>query len=493
MPRQIPIALQGRLRRDSTSLCTIIRVDPVQPGYASYGAALLDQPLDYDDGLGLLTYQAIIGAQPSALVSGADLSVDGGEAASLLPEFDFPISEADILAGAYDFARFRAYLVDYRDLTAGHIILGTGTLGRVTVNDDGLSFVEELRGLAQNLKQTITEKWSLGCRATFGSQASTPLPPIVPLVNPGFDNDASGWTLSTVGGTMPAWSATGGRTTPGCIRLDTNDALSSGDVLSGFYDINNNRPITVRASLRSAYSAIPLARGRVRITLQWYDAGNVLVSEEPGPLADAAGMADWWFIASVTGRRPAGATKMRIHIHMTKVLVGDMWMDDVSWNYRDGAIPDTSGQAVERYPCNFDATALWEPGTVEAVGLENTIRLVTSGLAPAYGGSPGMLRWVTGPNAGRTYEVDTFTDDDGTQTIDLTFSAMFPIEVGDTFEFRDDCPKTPEACKARGNWQWYRGEPNIPVADAGQSSVPGASAGVSTGGSVNQEFPQEAL
>ena len=332
MPRQIPIALQGRLRRDSTSLCTIIRVDPVQPGYASYGAALLDQPLDYDDGLGLLTYQAIIGAQPSALVSGADLSVDGGEAASLLPEFDFPISEADILAGAYDFASFRAYLVDYRDLSAGHIILGTGTLGRVTVNDDGLSFVNELRGLAQNLKQTITEKWSLGCRATFGSQ-----------------------------------------------------------------------PV--------------------------------------------------------------------------------------------GTLPDSSGvlPVIERYPCNFDAETLWEGGTVDTVGLENTRTFTTSGLAPAYGGVPGMVRWVTGRNAGRTYEAEGFADVAGVQTVDLTFPAMFPIEAGDEFEFRDDCPKTPDACKVRGNWKHYRGEPNIPVADAGQASVPGASAGVSTGGSVNQEFPQEAL
>lgn len=329
MPRNIPIALQGRLRRDSTSLCTIIRIDPVQPGYASYGAALLDQPVDYDDGLGLLTYRAIIGGQPSALMYGADLSVDGGQADNLLPEFDFPISEADIVAGAYDFARYRAYLIDYRDLSAGHVILATGTLGRITINDDGLSFVHELRGLAQNLKQTITEKWSLGCRSTFGS---------LPL------------------GTLP--------------------------------DSNGYIPVT------------------------------------------------------------------------------------------------------ERYPCMFAAETLWEPGAVATVGLENTRTFTTSGLSPTYGGVPGMVRWVTGRNAGRSYEAEGFADVAGVQTIDLTFPTMFPIEDGDEFDFRDDCPKTPDACKARGNWPHYRGEPNIPVSDAGQISVPGASAGVGTGAATNQEFAE---
>lgn len=321
MPRNIPIALLPRIRRDSTSLCTLIRVDPVHPGYTSYGAALLDVPVTYDDGLSALVYQAIIGGQPSALMHGSDLSVDGGDAQCLLPEFDFPIDEADIVAGAYDFARYTAYLVDYRDLSAGHINLGSGTLGRITVNDDGLSFVHELRGLAQNLRQTITEKWSLGCRATFGSQSTQ----------------------------------------------------------------------------------------------------------------------------------------------------------------------NSDGTAVvERYPCLFDTDALWESGSVESVGLENTRTFTTSGLAPAYGGAPGMVRWLTGRNAGRSYETEGF--DSGTQTIDLTFPTMFPIEVDDTFEFRDDCPYTPAACKVRNNWPHYRGEPNIPVADAGQIAVPGASAGVGTGASVTTDL-----
>lgn len=489
MPRNIPIALLGRIRRDSTSLCTLIRVDPVQPGYDSYGAALLDVPVTYDDGISELVYRAIIGGQPSALMYGADLSVDGGTADNLLPEFDFTISEADILAGAYDFARFRAYLVDYRDLSAGHIIIGAGTLGRVTVNDDGLSFVHELRGLAQNLKQTITEKWSLGCRATFGSQPSAALPPIEPLTNPGFDSGTTGWTLSPGLLGTPAWSATGGRTSPGCIRMPSGGLVSTGTAESVAYTINNTRPITVRAVFRITPTDY---RGWLGISLLWLDGSDAEIREDDGGLIEASGLPSW-FAASVTGSRPAGAVKAKIKLRF-RTFGGStvIFVDDVSWNYRDGVIPPQTDSPLNRYPCNFDAELLWEPGTVEDVGLENTIRLVTSGLAPAYGGAPGMIRWLTGRNAGREYEVDGFTDVSGTQTIDLTFPTMFSIEVGDTFEFRDDCPKTPEACKARGNWQWYRGEPNIPVADAGQAAVPGASAGVGTGAPRLTPFVEEA-
>jgi len=309
MPRNIPIQLQEALRQDATTTCTLIRVDPVSPGYPSYGAALLDVPVVYDDGAGVLTYHPIIGAQPSTLISGADLSVAGGAAENLFPEFDFPISEADVVAGAYDYARFTAYLVNYRDLSQGHVILGRGTLGRFTVTNQGLSFTHELRGLAQNLKQSVTEKWSLGCRATFGSQ--------------------------------------------------------------------------------------PIGTG--------------------------------------------------------------------------------GGVIEERFPCRFDAEALWETGSVGNVGSEANQAFVATGLNPPYGGNPGKIRWVTGRNAGRENEVDEFTDLGGAQTIGLTFPTMFPIEIGDTFLFRDDCPKTPEACKERDNWPHYRGEPNIPVGDDGQMSVPGAS------------------
>lgn len=307
MPRTIPSQLADHLAGSCHTTCILIKVMPVQPGYAPYGVTTLDRDVVYDDGAGdgPMTYVAAIGAEPSTLTSAADLSVAGGESRGLMPVFDTPVSEADLVAGAYDFAEFSAYLVNYEDLTAGrHILLQSGTLGRNTVTDSGLSFTTELRGLTQALKQTITEKWSLSCRATFGSQP-----------------------IGTLGATV-----------------------------------------------------------------------------------------------------------------------------------------------TERYPCMYDAQSLWRGGGVASVGVETTTSFTAAtGLAPVFGGTPGMIRWLTGANTGRTYEVESFNA--ATNEIVQTFPTMFPIAVGDTFEFRDDCPKTPAACKARSNWQWYRGESTIPVSDNGAVAV----------------------
>lgn len=170
MPRFIPTGLDAHLRQDATTTCYLLRVDPSDTNKPSYGVTSLDRPLTYNDGLGVLEFSAAIGTQPTTLQGDSNLSVDNAEAVSLLPEFDVPISEEDIRAGVYDFARFYLYLVNYKDLSQGHILLRAGKLGRITIDDDGLSYVNELRGLSAELKQSTCEKDSLTCRATFGSQ-----------------------------------------------------------------------------------------------------------------------------------------------------------------------------------------------------------------------------------------------------------------------------------------------------------------------------------
>lgn len=306
MPRTIPIALQNHFNGDSTTTCGIIKVIPTQPGFAPFGITTLDIDVSYDDGNGVIVYLAAIGSDPSDLTSSADLSVSGGETKQLMPVYDTPFTEAQLAAGACDYAEFVAYMVNYQDLTPGnHLIVQTGTLGRNDRSDDGLTWTSELRGLTQPLKQSITEKWSLLCRTVFGSTTRTP---------------------------------------------------------------------------------------------------------------------------------------------------------------------------QSRYPCNFPIDTLWQNGTVESVGADSTQLFTTSGLTPAYGGAPGAVEWLTGTNAGRTDETESF--DAG--TIGLTFGASYPIAVGDTFRFRDDCPHTPVACKARNNFPNYRGEPSIPVSDNGALSVGNIGGSVTT-------------
>lgn len=304
MPRVIPIAIANHIDGGSTTMCMLIRVMPVQPGFSDFGITTLDADVHYDDGDGELLYSSAIGAEISALQASSDTGAAVGETKQLMPVFDTPLTEAQLKAGACDYARFIAYLVNFEDLSAGHVIIRSGTLGRHQETDSGLSWTSELRGLAQNLKQTITEKWSLACRAVFGSTVTS---------------------------------------------------------------------------------------------------------------------------------------------------------------------------AQSRCPCNFDIEPLWENGTVTAVGTDTTQLFQTTGLSPTFGGAPGLVEWLTGANAGRSDEVESFDQivgpGDVPQTIGLTFGSSYPIQKDDLFRFRDDCPKTPVACKARDNYPNYRGEPSIPVSDSGVVTV----------------------
>lgn len=323
MGRHIPAALLEQIQQDATTMTLIMRVDPVSPGYPSYGVTLLDQDVTYDDGDGLLVYGAAVGMQPTAILFNADLSVDNAEATSLLPEYpeyEIPVSEADIRSGAYDFARARLMQLNFADTSMGHVTLWEGTIGQVSINSDGLSFVTELRGLAAQLKQSLCEKDSLTCRATFGS-----------------------------------------------------GAFGSGV------------------------------------------------------------------------------------------------------------------ETEERFPCGFDASGLWEEATVSAVTDEVTLAFTVAPFTmDADELSPGLVRFLTGENAGRTYEIDSNTS--GGQ-LTLQFEADYPIGVGDTLEYRRDCNKQArdedKGCRFFFGDDWvlhFRGEPDIPIGDAGQLEVPGASSSPGRGG-----------
>ena len=314
MPRTIPIALAQHINSHATTLCLLIKISPVQPGIEPFGITTLDVDVNYNDGTGLLLYSAAIGSEPSSLTSVADLTIAGGQTKQLMPVFDTPVSEEALRAGACDYAKFVAYMVNYEDLATGHhTIIQTGTLGENTVTDSGLTWTSELRGLTQPLKQRITEIWSLTCRAVFGS---------------------------------------------------------------------------------------------------------------------------------------------------------------------------TGTSAQSRYPCNYDVSSLWVNSTVTGVGADNQQEFFCTPMELPFGGAPGLVNWLTGANAGRSDETESINIIEGPPStvyqVGLTFGTAYPIQVGDTFRFRDDCPKTPQACQDRSNFQNYRGEPSIPVSDNGALRVGLVGGSVST-------------
>ena len=167
--RNIPAALQAHMNSGATTLTVLMRVDPVVPGFDPFGITLLDRDVVYDDGSDELVYLAAIGMVPSNTESVPEMGVDNAKVEHLIPEFDAPITDEDITAGALDFAWYTRYLINYEDPSMGHIVLDHGQLGEMRVLQ-GLTFTSEMTSLTKLLKQSIVEKDSITCRAIFGSQ-----------------------------------------------------------------------------------------------------------------------------------------------------------------------------------------------------------------------------------------------------------------------------------------------------------------------------------
>lgn len=133
----------------------ITRRDATVLGFTSH-----DQDIVYDS----VTYYSSPGFTPSDITSNAELAVDHLDVEAVL-DSSF-MTEADIMAGLYDFAQLEVFLLNYRDLTQGALNLRTGWIGEVTVGRG--YFVAEVRGLMQSLSQHIGELYSPSCRAKLG-------------------------------------------------------------------------------------------------------------------------------------------------------------------------------------------------------------------------------------------------------------------------------------------------------------------------------------
>lgn len=166
MSKTIPSALLSHKAQEVTTRTWLLRL--VLRDGTEYGFTELDRDVTYDAGGGALTYLAAHGFTPSNIASNASLGVDNADLTGLFADVDTAgaISEVDVRAGRLDFAEVWVYEVNWADLSMGHEIVARGTVGEVRVEDG--QYRAEFRSLAQQLKQTVTELYSLTCRAGFG-------------------------------------------------------------------------------------------------------------------------------------------------------------------------------------------------------------------------------------------------------------------------------------------------------------------------------------
>lgn len=239
--------LQGTVLTPATCW-RITRTDGTVEGFTDHDQ---DITIDLSDGAGSITYESVGGYTRSSISTSAQLSVDNLDVIGILDSDT--ISEANLLAGRYDFAEVLLFLVNHQDLTQGGVTLRKGWLGEVTINNG--EFVAEMRGLEQAYMTEIVEVTSADCRADLGdTRCKVRLNPPDWEATTAYTARATGdagsgsvvkpttangrhfkcTTAGTSGGTEPSWNtAIGGTTADGTVVWTAIDALTkTGTVLS---------------------------------------------------------------------------------------------------------------------------------------------------------------------------------------------------------------------------------------------------------------------
>lgn len=109
-------------------------------------------------------YEPYTGYVPSAIETKINMSVDNQSITGALVADS--ISPDDIRAGLFDFANTELVIVNYEDLSMGHMPMLVGKFGENILG--GNEFTMELRGMAQLLQQKMGELYLPSCAATFG-------------------------------------------------------------------------------------------------------------------------------------------------------------------------------------------------------------------------------------------------------------------------------------------------------------------------------------
>lgn len=149
--------MQAHLDTGATTLCRcwlVERVDGAVMGFTDHDCALTF------DGQ---AFEANAGMTARALTQTTGLSVDNTEALGALSAA--AVTEEDILAGRYDGARIRAWLVNWQ-APEQRTLQFSGTLGEIT--RVGGAFQAELRGLAEALNQPQGRVYQRPCSAVLG-------------------------------------------------------------------------------------------------------------------------------------------------------------------------------------------------------------------------------------------------------------------------------------------------------------------------------------
>jgi uncharacterized phage protein (TIGR02218 family) len=149
--------LLAHLAGGVTTVCrawAVQRRDGVVLGFTDH-----DRDLAFDG----ITFHADTGMTARALMQTTGLSVDNSEAVGALSSA--AVTEDDLLAGRYDGAGVRAWLVNWAN-TGQRVLQFHGTMGDIVRS--GGAFKAELRGLTEAMNQSQGRTYQRDCSAILG-------------------------------------------------------------------------------------------------------------------------------------------------------------------------------------------------------------------------------------------------------------------------------------------------------------------------------------
>ena len=152
--------LYAHLATGATTVCrawAVVRRDGTVYGFTDH-----DRDLAFEG----VAFLASTGLTARALQQSTGLSVDNTEALGALS--DASVSEADLLAGRFDGAEVRAWLVNWASVE-DRVLQFHGTFGEVS--RAGGAFQAELRGLTESLNQPQGKAYQRSCSAILGDAA----------------------------------------------------------------------------------------------------------------------------------------------------------------------------------------------------------------------------------------------------------------------------------------------------------------------------------
>ena len=379
---------------------------------------------------GSVTYAAATGYSPTDVVGGSSLAPDNLEVNGILTSPS--ITEADLYAGIWDSAAVTIFLVNWKDLTQGAMILRSGLLGQVTVERN--TFKAELRGLTQAYSRTVGKLTSAMCRATFGdTQCNVKKTATTWLALTGYQAAIPGDATS---GSIVKSTAYNGKFFT-CIQTGSSGAAEpTWDTTVG----NTTNDGSVVWKCHFAVTVTGTLTGVAADNQTLYDTSRT----EPGPAAPTN-------ITAITVANPGVVT--------TATALG----------LPAGTIISISG-CLGMTAVNTDTTLL------NPSGLTFDLPISTVGFPVYTGGGKvvalgagtshfdfGIISWTSGANNGLRMEVKNYVPGQ----ITLQLPMPYTCAIGDTYTLTAGCGKSLiDDCKTRyDNVLNFRGEPYLPGLD----------------------------